>query len=108
MRSPSEQVSEGQPGTTELPIEPDAEVVQSHPRRQTCSQSLKLMGPLPPQAEGVEQLVVGALHDLADGGHPPPEALGPASLFRVPFGRMDDSSPVMMEPLEVVFGAFEA
>src|SRR5918995_1532411 len=107
MRSPSEQVSEGQPGTAELVIEPDAEVVQSHPRRQTCSQSLKLMGPLPPQAEGVEQLVVGALHDLADGGHPPPEALGPG-LSRVPFGRMDDSSPVVMEPLEVVFGAFEA
>src|SRR5215210_454665 len=107
MRSPSEQVSEGQPGATELLIEPDAEVVQSHPRRQTCSQSLKLMGTLPPQAEGVEQLVVGALHDLADGGHPPPEALGPG-LFRVPFGRMDDSSPVVMEPLEVVFGAFEA
>src|SRR5215212_3939648 len=75
MRSPSEQVSEGQPGTTELPIEPDAEVVQSHPRRQTCSQSLKLMRPLPPQAEGVEQFVVGALHNLADGGHPPPAAL---------------------------------
>src|SRR5215213_9499404 len=87
MRSPSQQVSEGQPGTTELLIEPDAEVVQSHPRRQTCSQSLKLMGPLPSQAKGVEQLVVSALYDLADGGHPSTQMLGPR-LERVSLGRL--------------------
>jgi hypothetical protein len=45
MRSPSEQLSEGQPGASELLINPDAEkIVHSHPRRQTCSQSLKLLG----------------------------------------------------------------
>jgi hypothetical protein len=107
MRSPSEQVSEGQPGTTELLIEPDAEIVQSHPRRQTCSQSLKLMGPLPPQTKGVKELVVGTLYDLADGGHPPPQMLGAASLERVSFGRMDDARPVALSPAAVVVGSFE-
>src|SRR5918995_674728 len=106
MRSPSEQVSEGQPGATELLIKPDAEIVQSHPRRQTCSQSLKLMRPLPPQAKGVEQLVVGALYDLADGGHPSPQMLGPG-LERVSFGRMDDARPVALSPAAVVLGSFE-
>jgi hypothetical protein len=65
------------------------------------------MGTLPPQTESIEELLVSALHDLADGGHQPPQALGPG-LFRVSFGRMDDSSPVALEPPEVVFGAFQA
>jgi hypothetical protein len=90
-----------------LLIEPDAEVVQSHPRRQTCSQSLKLMGTLPPQAKGIEKLVLGALYDLADGGHPSPQMLGPASLDRVSFGRMDDARPVALSPAAVVVGSFE-
>jgi hypothetical protein len=106
MKSPSEQVSEGQPRATELLIKPDAEIVQSHPRRQTCSQSLKLMRPLPPQAKGVEQLVVGALYDLANGGYPPHQALGPG-LDRVSFGRMDDARPVALSPAAVVLGSFE-
>jgi hypothetical protein len=33
-----------------LIVEPDAEVVQSHPRHQAHTQTLKLMGPLPPEA----------------------------------------------------------
>src|SRR5215210_8348657 len=106
MRSPSEQVSEGQPGATELLIEPDAEIVQSHSRRQTCSQSLKLMGPLPPKSKGVEQLLVGALYDLADCGHPSPQMLRPG-LERVSFGRMDDARSVALSPAAVVLSSFE-
>src|SRR5688500_390401 len=87
-------------------IEPDTEVVQSHPRRQTCSQSLKLMGPLPPQAKGVEQLLIGAFYDLADAGHPSSQMLGPG-LERVSFGRMDDARPVALSPATVVLGSFE-
>jgi hypothetical protein len=68
----------------------------------------ELVGTLPPQTEGMEELLVGALHDLlADRGHPSSESLGPG-LSRVSFGRMDDSSPIVVEPLELVFGAFEA
>ena len=29
------------------------------------------------EAEGVEEFVIEALHDLADAGYPPPRALGP-------------------------------
>src|ERR687897_1022969 len=108
LRSPTQQVCKGQAGTTELIVEPDAEVVQRHPRRQASPQSLKLMGPLPPEAEGVEQLLVDALHDLADARDPPPQTFGPASLAGVAFGRMDDVRSVTLEPPEVVFSALEA
>src|SRR5215208_4998260 len=66
------------------------------------------MGPLPPEAEGVEQLLVDALHNLADTSHPPPQRFGPASLAGVAFGRMDDVCPVTFEPPEVVFSALKA
>ncbi len=35
LRSPSQQVGESQPGTPELLVEPDTEVMQRYPRRQT-------------------------------------------------------------------------
>src|ERR687892_246014 len=107
MRSPSEQVSEGQPGTTELLIEPDTKVVQRHPRRQTCSQSLKLMGSLPPQTKGVEELVVGTLYDLADPCYPTPQTLGP-HLAGVAFGRADKLRSVAPEPPSVVICPLKA
>jgi hypothetical protein len=64
------------------------------------------MGPLPPQAKGVEELVVGDLYDLADRGYPSPQMLGPG-LERVSFGRMDDARPVALSPAAVVVGSFE-
>lgn len=94
MRLSSQQVSEGQPRTTKLLVEPDAEVVQCHPRRQARSQAAQFVGTLPVKAEGAQELVVDRLHDLADEGHPPPETLGPASLAAVAPGRMDDPRPV--------------
>src|SRR5215204_1546646 len=66
------------------------------------------MGPLPPEAEGVEQLVVDALHNLAYCGHPASQALGPASLARVSFGRMDDGCSVALLPAAVVLGSLKA
>ncbi len=66
------------------------------------------MGPLPPQTEGVEELVVDALDDLADGGYPPPQALWPASLAGVAFGWTDKPRPVALKPPEVDFGLLEA
>src|ERR671927_494872 len=65
------------------------------------------MGPRPPEAEGVEELVVDRLHDLADAGDPPPQALGPY-LRGVAFGWTDKPRPVALEPPEVVFGTLEA
>jgi len=90
-----------------LIVEPDAKVVQSHPRRQTCSQSLKLIGPLPPQAEDIEELLVDTLHDLTYSSHPPPELFGPGLLARVSFGRVDDLRPVALKPPSVILGALE-
>jgi hypothetical protein len=66
--SPSHQIRELQSRPTEVVIEPDTKVVQSHPRRQSSTQTLDLVGTLPPQAEGVEELVVDRLDDLTDGG----------------------------------------
>jgi hypothetical protein len=94
--SPSQQVGEGQPGTTELIVEPNAEDVKSTPRRQTRPQTLKLVGPLFAKAEGVEQLVVDAFYDLADCGQPTPQSLGPG-FAGIAFGWADDPHPVEIE-----------
>ena len=51
-----------------MPVESHAEVVQGHPRRQARSQTPNVVGALPPQAEGIEQLVVDRLHYLTDAG----------------------------------------
>jgi hypothetical protein len=66
------------------------------------------MGALPPQTEGIEELVVDRLHDLTEGSHPLPQTLGPASLFGVALGRMDDLSSVALQPTPVVFRSLEA
>jgi hypothetical protein len=87
-------------------IEPDTEVVQSYPRRQTCPQSTHLVRALPPEAESVEQLLVDALRDLADRGNPPPQALGPG-FTAVALRRVDDARPVTIEPSLMVFFALE-
>jgi hypothetical protein len=65
------------------------------------------MGPLPPQAEDIEELLVDTLDDLTYSSHPPPELFGPALLARVPFGRVDDLCPVALKPPSVVLGALE-
>ncbi len=107
MRSPSQQVSESQPGASKLVVEPDTEVVQCYPRRQTSAQTTQLMGPLPVKAEGIQELVVNAFHDLAEACHPSPESLGPASLAAVAFGWMDKQCSISFEPAPMVFGALE-
>ena len=66
------------------------------------------MGPLAPETEGGEELVVDTLHDLADGGHPTSEPFGPASLAGVAFGWMVDVCSVTLEPPEVVQSVLEA
>src|SRR5215212_7571633 len=90
MSSPSQQVGERQPGMTKLLVEPHTEVVQRYSRRQARSQTPQLVGSLPPQAEGVEELIVDALDDLTYltySGHPSPEPLGPVPLAAVVLGR---------------------
>jgi enamine deaminase RidA (YjgF/YER057c/UK114 family) len=107
VNSPSHQICELQSRAAELVVEPDAEVVQSYPRRQSGTQTLDLMGTLPPEAEGVEEFVINRLDDLTYPGNPPPQRLGPG-LFGVALGRMDHLRPVAIEPAAMVFSAFEA
>src|SRR5688572_30404759 len=108
MRSPSQQVGKCQPGATELIVEPDTEVVQRHPRRQSGPQTLDLMGTLPPEAENVEEFVLDDLDDLTEYGHPPPQAFRPASLFGVTLGRVDEICTVALKPAEAVFDTLKA
>src|SRR5215210_4730630 len=82
--------------------------MQSYPRRQPPSQSLQLMRTIPPQTKSVEQLIVDAFDDLADGGYPPPEPLGPASLFGVSLGRVNNLRSVAFEPTPMVLGTLKA
>jgi hypothetical protein len=91
-------------------IEPDREVVQSYPRCQTCPQTCDVVRPLPPEAEGVEELVVDTLDDLRYSRQPSPQTLGPASLAGVAgfAGRMDDVHPVVFEPPPMVLFSLEA
>jgi hypothetical protein len=105
--SPSHKICELQPRTAELVIEPDTEVVQRNPRRQSGTQTLDLVGTLPPEAEGVEEFVVDRFDDLTYPGYPPPKRLGPG-LFGVALGRMDYLRSVVIEPAAMVFSAFEA
>src|SRR5215203_6423909 len=107
MSSPSHQICELQPRTAELIVEPDTEVVQRHPCRQSGTQTLDRMGTLPPEPKGVEEFVIHRLYDLTYPGNPPPKRLGPG-LFGVALGRMDYLRPVVIEPAAMVFGAFEA
>ena len=88
-------------------VEPDTKVVQRYPRRQSSTQTLDLVGTLSPEAEDIEELVVDCLDDLTDGGHPPPQTLGPGP-FGVALGRMDHSRSVALQPAPVVLYSLEA
>jgi hypothetical protein len=65
------------------------------------------MEPLPVKAEGIQELVVNAFHDLAEACHTSSESLGPASLAAVAFGQMYKQCSVSFEPAPMVFGALE-
>jgi hypothetical protein len=65
------------------------------------------VGALPPQTEGVEELVLDRLHDLTDAGDPSPEPLRPRLAAVTFIRRMDHPRPVALLPAEVVLGAFE-
>jgi hypothetical protein len=88
-------------------VEPDTKVVQRHPRCQSSTQTLDLVGTLSPEAEGIEELVIDRLDDLTDGGYPPPQTLAPGP-FGVALGRMDHLRSVALQPAPVVLYSLEA
>jgi hypothetical protein len=65
------------------------------------------MGPLPPEAKAVEELVLDALDDLAYCGHLSSQAFGPG-FAAIALGRVDDVHPVEIEPTPVVLFTFKA
>src|SRR5829696_9110415 len=77
MSLPVHQVCKGQPRPAELLIQPHAEVMQGDPRSQAHLQPAECVGPFPIQAEGMLELVMDRLHNLADASEPAPQRLGP-------------------------------
>jgi hypothetical protein len=108
MGSPSQQVSESEPRSSEALVEPDAEVVQRYPGRQSYPQPANVVGALSAKAEGVVQLLVDTLHNLTDGRSPASQPLWPTSAASIAFWRADDARSVEIEPPPMVFLAFEA
>src|SRR5215203_2008395 len=107
MRSPLEQVSEGQPRTTKLVVEPDAEVVQRNPGSQASPQPAQLMGSLRAKAKGIVELLVNRLDDLANACRPTTQPLGPSPFAPVLSGWAHDARSVAIEPAPMVFFALE-
>ena len=87
-------------------VEPDAEIVQRYPRRQTPPQSRYVMRALLVEAEGVEEFVVDGLHNLADASDPLPESFG-LCLAAVALGWMENLCPVALKPPPMVLGTLE-
>src|SRR5215831_5094413 len=107
MRLPVHQVCKGQPRPAELLIDPDAEVMQGDLGGQARLQSAQLMRPFPIQAEGMMELLVDGLHNLADAREPAPPRLGPRPLT-VPPGRANNLGAVERPPGRMVRQALKA
>src|SRR5262252_9880423 len=77
MTLPIHQVRKGQPRPTTLFMQPQAEVMQGHLRRQARLQPPEVMRPFAIEAERMPELLIYGLHALTYPSHPAPEPLGP-------------------------------
>ena len=77
MRLPGHQVRKSKAWPAELLIEPDTKIMQRDLCRQTRLKSPEVMGPFAIEAEGMPELLIHGLHDLADSRQPAAEPLGP-------------------------------
>src|SRR5690348_836973 len=107
MNLPIEQVSKGQWLTTQVNIEPETKVMQTHFGRQTSLKACQIMRPFLPQAEGVEQFVVDRFDDLPQPGQPATPLFGPFPLTALSRGS-DDFGSVQLSPLGVRLVSCEA
>src|SRR5215467_4364122 len=107
MNLPVHQVCKGQPRPAELLIQPHAEVMQGDLRGQAPLQPAEGMGPFAIQAEGMLELVMDRLHNLADASEPAPQRLGPRRLT-VPLRWADDLGAVGRPPRCMVRLALKA
>src|SRR5919205_2953767 len=106
MHLPVYQVRKSQQWSTELSIEPHTEVMEGHLRRQAPLKPAEVMGPLPVQAEGMPELLIHGLHDLAHPSHPAPEPLGPRRPAMA-LGRAEDLGAIGPPPGHLIDLALE-
>src|SRR5919205_1636138 len=100
MRLPVHQVREGQRRPAQLAIEPHAEVMESYLRDQARLKPAEVMGPFPIEAEGMMELLVHRLHDLAHPSEPTPEPLGPRRPA-IALGGADDLGAISPSPFNM-------
>jgi hypothetical protein len=74
---PIKQISKSQRIAPKLQVEPDAKVMQGHFRGQTCLKAVQGMRALTGKLEGIEQLVIDGLDDLAQPSQPASPVFGP-------------------------------
>ncbi len=77
MRSPVHQVRKGQQWSAKLAIKPHTEVMESHLRRHTRLKPAEVMRSFAIEAEGMPELLIHGLYDLAYSSQPASEPLGP-------------------------------
>ena len=90
-----------------MAIQPHAKVMKSHLRDQARLKPAEVMGPFPIEAEGMRELLIDSLYDLAHSSHPAPEPLGPRRPA-IALGRADDLGAVGPPPRRMVRLAFKA
>src|SRR5215475_331439 len=77
MRLPGHQVRKSKAWPAELLIEPDTKIMQRDLCRQARLKATEVMGPFAIEAEGMPELLIHCLHDLAYACLPASEPLGP-------------------------------
>src|SRR5215211_5578843 len=104
---PIHQVCTGETGAAEWFIQPDAEVMQRHLRRQAGLNASEGMGTLAREADGLMHLVVDRLDDLAHPGQPPSRTFGPG-MPALPLRRANYLGPIVVPPARMSSLSLEA
>jgi len=79
VRLPAEQVGEGEGGSSELAVEPAAEVVEGDLGGEAGVEAAELVRPLALEAEGQQEPGIDGLDDLAEAGEPASERAVPVA-----------------------------
>jgi hypothetical protein len=74
MRLPVYQVRAGQRRPAQVAMQPHAKVMKSHLRDQARLKPAEVMGPFPIEAEGMRELLIDSLYDLAVFGRNNPSS----------------------------------
>src|SRR5215510_7479030 len=100
MRLPGHQVRKSKAWPAELLIEPETKIMPRDLCRQARLKATEVMGPCAMEAEGMPELLIHCLHDLASACLPASEPLGP----RPAAMRFGGQRPWAPEALHQVWG----